>query len=183
MQTRAQTRAYATTSKVAGTSRTVVKGTFSILGHFALTLFDSGLTHSFVSLHFVSQAEFIVEPLLHVLLVGTPVGIELLTENRVKDGQVVIVGRTIKVDLKVVDISDFDVILGMDWLAKNFVSIDHHKKVVFTPPKRLTFKFKRTCTGTTPKTISMIRQTPGTIRGVGEYRLCSKHKQKKKKKN
>ena len=92
MQTRAQTRAYATTSKEAGTSDTMVTGTLSILGHFALTLFDSGSTHSFVSLPFVSQAGFVVEPLMHVLSVGTTARVDLVTENRLKDGQAVIAG-------------------------------------------------------------------------------------------
>ena len=72
---------------------------------------------------------------------------------------------------------DFDVILGMDWLAENFASIDCHKKeVIFTPPNGLTFKFKGTFTGTTPKIISMIQQGGG---GVGNSSLCSKHKRKK----
>ena len=54
--------------------------------------------------------------------------------------------------------TDFDVILGMDWLAENFASIDCHKKeVIFTPPNGLTFKFKGTFTGTTPKIISMMK--------------------------
>ena len=95
---------------------------------------------------------------MHVLSVGTPAGVDLVTKNRVKDGQVVIVGRTIHVDLKVVDMTDFDVILGMDWLAENFASIDCHKKeVVFTPPNGLTFKFKGTFTGTTLEIISMMK--------------------------
>ena len=93
MQTRAQTRTYATTSTEAGTSSTVVTGTLSILGHFALTLFNSSSTHSFVSLPFVSQARFVVEPLMHVLSVGTLEGVDLVTKNRVKDGQVVIAGE------------------------------------------------------------------------------------------
>ncbi|XP_022973318.1 uncharacterized protein LOC111471874 [Cucurbita maxima] len=93
--------------------------TLSILGHFALTLFDSGSTHSFVSLPFVKQAGFVVEPLIHILSVGTPAGVDLVTKNRVKDGQMVIAGQTIQ-DLKVVDMTNFDVILGMDWLAENF---------------------------------------------------------------
>ena len=70
----------------------MVTGTLSILGHFALTLFDSGSTHSFVSLPFVKQAGFIVELLMHVLSVGTLARVVLVTKNRVKDGQVVIVG-------------------------------------------------------------------------------------------
>ena len=158
IQTRPQTRAYVTTSKEAGTFGTVVTGTLSILGNFALTLFDYGSTHSFVALPFVKQAGFVVEPLMHALSVGTPAGVDLVTKNRVKDGQVVIAGQTIHVDLKVVDMTDFDVILEMDWLAENFASIDCHKKeVIFTPPNGLTFKFKGTSTGTTPKIISMIK--------------------------
>ncbi|KAG7018141.1 LRR receptor-like serine/threonine-protein kinase EFR, partial [Cucurbita argyrosperma subsp. argyrosperma] len=82
-----------------------------------------------------------------VVTVGTPAGVDLVTKNRVKDGQVVIAGQTIHVDLKVVDMTDFDIILGMDWLAENFASIDCHKKdVIFTPPNGLTFKFKGTFT-------------------------------------
>ena len=71
MQTCGQTKAYATTSKEAGTSGTIVTCTLSILGHFTLMLFDSGSTHSFVSSPFVSQAGFVIEPLMHVLSVGT----------------------------------------------------------------------------------------------------------------
>ena len=76
-QTHAQTRSYATTSKEAGTSGTVVTGMLSILGHFALTLFDSVSTHSFVSFAFVSQAGFVVEHLMHVLSVGTLAEVDL----------------------------------------------------------------------------------------------------------
>ena len=89
---------------------------------------------------------------MHVLSVGTPARVDLVRKNRVKDRQVVIAGQTIHVDLKVVVMTDFDVILGMDWLAENFASIDWHKKeVIFTPPNGLTFKFKGTSTGTTQK--------------------------------
>ena len=51
---------------------------------------------------------------MHVLLVGTPAGLDLVTKNRVKGRQVVIAGQTIHVNLRVVDMTDFDVILGMD---------------------------------------------------------------------
>ena len=89
---------------------------------------------------------------MHFLSVGTSAGVDLITKNRVKDEQVVIARQTINVDLKVVDMTDFDIILGMNWLAENFASIDCHKKeVIFTPPNGLTFKFKGTFT--TPKMI------------------------------
>jgi len=60
---------------------------------------------------FVSQTGFTVEPLLYVLYVSTPVGVDLVIENRIKDGQVIVAGQIISVDLKVVSMTDFDVIL------------------------------------------------------------------------
>ncbi|KAL0544274.1 hypothetical protein IC582_019387 [Cucumis melo] len=48
------------------------------------------------------------------------------------------------VTLLVLDMQDFDVILGMDWLSANHASIDCvHKEVVFNPPSNASFKFKR----------------------------------------
>ena len=119
---------------------------------------------------------------MHVLSVDTPAGVDLVTKIRVKDGQVVIAGQTIHVDLKVVDMTDFDVILGMDWLDENFASIDCHKKeVIFTPPNGLTFKFKGTFTGTTPKIISMMKARCLVQQGgVGVSSMYSKHKRKEK---
>ena len=64
----------------------------------------------------------------------------------------VIAGRTIKVDLKVVDMTDLDVILGMDWLAEKIANIDCHKKeVVFTPPNGLTLSLKELSQAPTQK--------------------------------
>ena len=89
----------------------VVIGTLSILGHYALTLFDSGFSRSFISVPFFSQAGFQLEPLLHVLSVSTPTRVDLVFNDRVKDGQVIVARWTFSVDLIVVSITNFDVIL------------------------------------------------------------------------
>ena len=73
-QNRPPARAYASTSKDTGNPDAAVTGTLSVFGHLALTLFDSGSTHSFISTVFVSQAKFVLEPLLHGFSVGTPAG-------------------------------------------------------------------------------------------------------------
>ena len=58
----------------------------------------------------------------------------------------------------VVNMTDFDVILGMDWLTENHASIDCRKKEVkFSPPTEPTFKFKATSTRITPKVVSMMK--------------------------
>ncbi|KAA0040452.1 uncharacterized protein E6C27_scaffold35G00950 [Cucumis melo var. makuwa] len=48
--------------------------TLPMLGHYALVLFDSGSSHSFISFVFASHACLEVEPLDHVLSVSTPSG-------------------------------------------------------------------------------------------------------------
>ncbi|KAL0537102.1 hypothetical protein IC582_026072 [Cucumis melo] len=53
---------------------------------------------------------------------------------------------------------DFDVILGMDWLAANHASIDcSRKEVAFNPPSMASFKFKGEGSRSLPKVISAMR--------------------------
>ncbi|KAL0561573.1 hypothetical protein IC582_002007 [Cucumis melo] len=53
---------------------------------------------------------------------------------------------------------DFDVILGMDWLASNHASIDcSHREVVFNPSKGTNFKFKGVRKIALPKVISSMK--------------------------
>jgi hypothetical protein len=52
----------------------VVTGTAPILGFKALVLFDSGATHSFVSIVFVRLSRLVVRTLEPALAVTTPVG-------------------------------------------------------------------------------------------------------------
>ncbi|KAL0551567.1 hypothetical protein IC582_010656 [Cucumis melo] len=53
---------------------------------------------------------------------------------------------------------DFDVILGMDWLAANHASIDcSRKEVAFNPPSMASFKFKAEGSRLLPKVISAMR--------------------------
>ncbi|KAL4033109.1 hypothetical protein IC575_006195 [Cucumis melo] len=53
---------------------------------------------------------------------------------------------------------DFDVILGMDWLAANHASIDcFRKEVTFNPPSMASFKFKGEGSRSLPQVISAIR--------------------------
>ncbi|TYK07894.1 ty3-gypsy retrotransposon protein [Cucumis melo var. makuwa] len=111
------------------------QGTLSVLEHYALVMFDSGSSHSFISSAFVLHARLEVEPLHHVLLVSTPSKECMLSKEKVKACQIEIAGHVIEVTLLVLDMPDFDVILGMDWLAANHASIDcSRKEVAFNPP-------------------------------------------------
>ena len=129
-----------------------------MLGHFSLTLFDSGSSHSFISLIFVSHACLEVEPLDYVLSVSTPSEEIMLSKEKIKACQIEIDGRVLGVTLLVLDIRDFDVVLGMDWLAANHASIDcSRKEVVFNPLTEPGFKFKGVGTVVLPKVISAMK--------------------------
>ncbi|KAL0556381.1 hypothetical protein IC582_004894 [Cucumis melo] len=153
-----QGRVFATNRTEAEKAGTVVTGTLPVLGHYALVLFDSGSSHSFISSAFVSHARLEVEPLHHVLSVSTPSGECMLSKEKVKACQIEIVGHVIEVTLIVLDMLDFDVILGMDWLAANHASIDcSRKEVTFNPPSMASFKFKGGGSKSLPQVISAIR--------------------------
>ncbi|KAL0546479.1 hypothetical protein IC582_016389 [Cucumis melo] len=153
-----QGRVFATNKTEAERAGTVVTGTLPVLGHYALVLFDSGSSHSFISSAFVLHARLEVEPLHHVLSVSTPFGECMLSKEKVKACQIEIAGHVIEVTLLVLDMLDFDVILGMDWLAANDASIDcSRKEVTFNPPSMASFKFKGEGSRSLPQVISAIR--------------------------
>ncbi|KAA0052387.1 ty3-gypsy retrotransposon protein [Cucumis melo var. makuwa] len=153
-----QSKVFATNKTKAERAGTVVTGTLPVLGHYALVLFDSGSSHSFISSTFVLHARLEVEPLHHVLSVSTPSRESMLSKEKVKACQIEIAGHVIEVTLLVLDMLDFDVILGMDWLATNHASIDcSRKEVAFNPPSLASFKFKGEGSRSLPKVISAMR--------------------------
>ncbi|KAL0549259.1 hypothetical protein IC582_013740 [Cucumis melo] len=153
-----QGRVFATNRTEAEKAGTIVTGTLPVLGHYALVLFDSGSSHSFISSAFVWHARLEVEPLHQILSVSTPSGECMLSKEKVKACQIEIAGHVIEVTLIVLDMLDFDVILGMDWLAANHASIDcSRKEVTFNPPSMASFKFKGGGSKSLPQVISAIR--------------------------
>lgn len=59
----------------------------------------------------------------------------LLSDVIYKNCIIEITSRELKLDLVLLDVRDFDVILGMDWLTAYYVTFDcRNKKVVFNIP-------------------------------------------------
>ena len=58
------------------------------------------------------------------LIVATPMGVSVVTSKMLRDCLVMIGYREMPVDLVLLDLKDFDVILGMDWLASYQVFVD-----------------------------------------------------------
>ncbi|XP_038875005.1 uncharacterized protein LOC120067526 [Benincasa hispida] len=121
----------------------MVTGTFPILGHYALVLFDSDSSHSFISSIFIKHAMLRSEPLPFALSISTPSGEIMLATKKDKACQVEIANHALDVTLIILDMRDSDVILGMDWLVANHAIIDFScKEVIFNPLIGANFKFK-----------------------------------------
>ena len=82
----------------------------------------------------------------------------MLSKEKVNACQIEITDHVIEVTLLVLDMHDFDVILGMDWLAAYHSSINcSYREVVFNPPIETSFKFKGVGTIVLPKVISTMK--------------------------
>ncbi|KAL0405477.1 UNVERIFIED_CONTAM: Transposon Tf2-11 polyprotein [Sesamum latifolium] len=94
----------------------------------AHVLIDPGSTCSFMSHDFASRVHASIEPLGHDLYVSMPAG--GLVNRVVRSCPVVVEGDTLYADLVVINLREFDVILGMDWLASNHAVVDCQTKEV-----------------------------------------------------
>ena len=108
----------------------VVTGIISIVDHDAYTLVDPGATHSFASKHFLDRSQIKTQPLEGRMRVSLPVGDMLFSDRVVRDSRVLIEGQEFPADLVALDMRDFDVVLGMDWLSRHRATLDCYKKEV-----------------------------------------------------
>ncbi|XP_070036350.1 uncharacterized protein [Nicotiana tomentosiformis] len=128
---RGQARVFAFTRQDAQASNAVVTCILSICSFDALALIDLGSTHSYVSscfaLRFSRQPELLNDP----FLVATPVGESLLAEYVCSACQIRVEGRDTLADLIVLDMINFYMLMGMDWLSSCYTIVDcHYKKRV-----------------------------------------------------
>ena len=80
-------------------------------------LFDSGASHSFIAASCVNVLGLKVESLGKLLHVSSPLGIRVRIDQICRDCELEISGILLTMDLRVMDMLDFDVILSMDWLT------------------------------------------------------------------
>ncbi|KAA0056320.1 gag protease polyprotein [Cucumis melo var. makuwa] len=108
-----------------------------------------------------------VESLSSMLSVSTPSGEVMLSKDKIKACQVEIANHVLDVTLLVLNMQDFDVILGMDWLYTNHASIDcSRKEVAFNPSSIASFKFKGAGTVVLPKVISAMKASMLLNQGI-----------------
>ena len=119
-----QGRVYAITPLAESADQPVIQGTFLPSRLRARVLFDSGASHSFIASLVMIELGLEVEALEEPLYVSSLQGIRARIGMICHGWELEISGILLIVDLRVMDMSEFDVILGMDWLTSYKVVID-----------------------------------------------------------
>ena len=108
--------------------QSVIQGTFLLFHLWARVLFDSGASHSFIAALGVKELGLEVETLEKPLHVSSPLGTKVRVDKICRDCELEISGILLTVDIRVMDMSKFDVIIGMDWLTAHRVVIDYDRR-------------------------------------------------------
>ena len=127
---RVRGRVYAITPQAESADQPVIQGTFLLSRLWARVLLDSGASHSFIAASVVIELGLEVETLEEPLYVSSPLGIRARIGMICRGCELEISGTLLKVDLRIMDMSEFDVILGMDWLTAYRVVIDCERRRV-----------------------------------------------------
>ncbi|GJW14663.1 putative reverse transcriptase domain-containing protein [Tanacetum coccineum] len=130
---KAQAKVYAVGNAGANPDNNVVTGTFLLNNRYASILFDTGADRSFVSTAFSSR------------IVITPTALDHDYNVELADGRIVGLNTIIRgctlnflnhpfnIDLMPVELGSFDMIIGMDWLAKYHAVIVCAEKIIRIP--------------------------------------------------
>ena len=125
-----QGRVYAVTPQAESADQPVIQGTFLLSHLWARVLFDSGASHSFIAASVVIELGLEVETLEEPLYVSSPLGIRARIGMICRGCELEISGTLLTVDLRIMGMSQFDIILGMDWLTAYRVVIDCERRRV-----------------------------------------------------
>ena len=80
-------------------------------------LFDSSASHSFIAASCVEALGLEVKTLENPLYMNSPLGTRVTVDHICRDYELEISRILLTMDLRVMDMSKFDVILRMDWLT------------------------------------------------------------------
>ncbi|KAH0688918.1 hypothetical protein KY289_016276 [Solanum tuberosum] len=124
-------RLYAITSRQEQeNSPDVVTGMIKVITLEVYALLDTGSSLSFVTPYVVNNFDVLPEKLCEPFCVSTPIEESILVEQVYRDCVISINHKNTMADLIELDMVDFDVILGMDWLHACYASIDYRTRVV-----------------------------------------------------
>ncbi|GJR20778.1 putative reverse transcriptase domain-containing protein [Tanacetum coccineum] len=128
----ATTRGYVVGNTGKNSDSNVVTGTFLLNNRYASILFDAGADRSFVSTAFSSLINIIPTALDHDYDVELADG-KIIGVNTIIRGCTLNFLNPFNIDLMPVELGSFDVIIGMDWLAKYHAVVVCDEKIISIP--------------------------------------------------
>jgi hypothetical protein len=151
----------------------IMTGTFSINHLPVIILFDSGATHSFISSRCATKVGMNFHPTKGAYIIATPGG--KTASNQVCRSVTIQLGSTlIRTDLLVLDLAGMDILLGMDWMTRHWVSLDISFRVVEidSPHQGTTILYlpQRECVHTCAYTVEGTKLEDIPV--VCEYQMC-----------
>ena len=153
-----KSRAFVIGSGEARKDPNVVTGTFPLNDQYASILFDTGADRSFISSDFSKLLDHTPVTLEAKYTVELADGKTIGTEHILKGCKLELFGHKIDIDLIPISLGSFDVVVGMDWLAKNQAKIICQDKIVRIPlPSGETLTIHGEKSGTTLRIISCMK--------------------------
>ncbi|GKB22095.1 putative reverse transcriptase domain-containing protein [Tanacetum coccineum] len=111
----------------------VVTGTFLLNDCYASILFDTGADRSFVSTTFSSLIDITPTALDHYYNVELADGKIIRINTIIRGCTLNFLDHPFNINLMPVELGSFDIIIGMDWLAKYHAVIDCAEKIIRIP--------------------------------------------------
>ena len=119
---------------------------FLLSGLWARILFDYGASHSLIAASCVRELGIEVDTLEESMHVSSPLGTRVSVDMICRGYELEISGILLTVDLRVMDMSEFNVILRMDWMMTHRIVINCERRRVIAYTQdgtRVTFKGDR----------------------------------------
>ena len=152
------------TQEDVGAMPDVVAGTLQLGLIQVYALIDLGASHSFVAHQIVSNLKVLPSRLSVGVVVSTPLGKNINIDEVYKGVILYFEGVELRVDLMPLELYDFDLILGMDWLSRYRAQVDCFTKTVNLQDvsgKRVVFRGERRVI---PNSIISVMKTGKLIR-------------------
>ena len=125
-------RVYSMTRDQAAGSSGTITGFLYIGDRTVFVLFDTGATHSIISTSLANKINITPTQLMNRISIATPMKTHVIIDVEYVNCPLRFDDRIRAANLLPIDMIDFDIILGMDWLAAHKATIDcYARKVIF----------------------------------------------------
>ncbi|XP_061353541.1 uncharacterized protein LOC133298287 [Gastrolobium bilobum] len=141
----------------------LIRGNVILNGYPISVIFYSGASGSFMAKHTAMRIGITSAPLPYELQISTPTGGSCTASEICRGVILQFEGNTYAVNLVVLPVFNFEVIIGMDWLTENGITLDCQAGKVIVPSKDGNFQLFAT--------ISLLQVRKELLRGVEGYLL------------